>query len=382
AIAGADKNAAGNEQIAGFGFLNIEGAALIEAPGKHLRKTFRHVLNNDKGGGKIAGNLGEQVLECVGAAGGYADGDHTIGRKRGMRTFLGGRNSLGLGLGNGFRSPGALGDFNLLNELESDGVEMAGGRILRLGNEIDGAQCQGFEGSVGAFLGVGAEHDDGKRSVAHDHAQGFDTVHAGHFEVQGDDIGMQFRDFTYGKGAIHGSADDLDVGVALKNNGDQFPHQSGIIDHQDFDALFHAMAPKGSDRDNRERMAGTFKNRTTVPSPRMEAPLTRSLATMSPGRALMTSSSSPTRLSTTKPKRFSATPMTMTKLFFFFSPVASTAWMRLRPPRRTRVRICSRSRRTSRWSTRVISCSLTRLISMTEERGTAKRRPPTRKSRV
>src|SRR5208283_280382 len=290
----------------------------------------------------------------VRAAGGNADGNHAIGRKGGARAFLAGRNRLGLGLGNGFRPPGALGDFNLLDELESDGIEVAGSRILGLGHEIDGAQSQGLEGSVGTFLGVGAEDEDGERSVAHDHAQSFDAVHAGH----------------------------LDVGIAFENNGDQLPHEGGIIDHQNSDALSHAMAPKGKDRDNRVRMAGTFKIRTTVPSPRMDAPLTRSLATMSPGRALITSSSSPTRLSTTKPKRFSATPMTITKLFFFFSPGASTAWMRLRPPRRTSVRICSRSRRTSRWSTRVISCSLTRLISMTEERGTAKRRPPTRKSRV
>src|SRR5271157_4088031 len=193
-----------------------------------------------------------------------------------------------------------------------------------------------------------AEDNDGKRSAAHNHAQGFDAVHAGHFEIESNNIGMEFGDFAQGKSAIHGGADDLNIRVALKNNGDQFPHQRGIIDHQDSDAFLHAMAPKGKERDSRVRMAGTFKMRTTVPSPRIEAPLTRSLATISPGRALMTSSSSPTRLSTTKPKRLSATPMTITKLFFFFSPGASTAWMRLSPLRRTKVRICSRSRRTSR----------------------------------
>ena len=68
---------------------------------------------------------------------------------------------------------------------------------------------------------------------------------------------------------------------------------------------------------NRATTAGTFRIRTTVPSPRMEAPLTRSLDTMSLGSALMTNSSSPTSESTTRPKRFSAAPMTMTKLVFF-----------------------------------------------------------------
>ena len=64
--------------------------------------------------------------------------------------------------------------------------------------------------------------------------------------------------------------------------------------------------------------AGTLRIRTTVPSPRIDAPLTKSLAMISDGSALMTSSSSPTRLSTSRPKRFSAAPMTMTKLRFFF----------------------------------------------------------------
>ena len=43
----------------------------------------------------------------------------------------------------------------------------------------------------------------------------------------------------------------------------------------------HAMAPRGMARERRESTAGTFRIRTTVPSPRIEAPLTRSLEMMS-----------------------------------------------------------------------------------------------------
>src|SRR5439155_22652875 len=103
---------------------------------------------------------------------------------------------------------------------------------------------------------------------------------------------------------------------AREDGGDQLPHEGGVIDDENSDALAHAIAPSGVARESRERTAETFKMRTTVPSPRMEAPLTRSLETISPGRALITSSSSPTRLSTRRPKRFSAAPMTMTKCFF------------------------------------------------------------------
>src|SRR5215469_10367145 len=195
---------------------------------------------------------------------------------------------------------------------------------------------------------MGAEHDDGKRGAAHDHAQGLEAVHARHFEIEGDHVGMEFFNLAKGERAIHGGANDLDVRIALEDQGNQLPHERGIVDDQYSHAVFHAMAPRGRDRDRRERIAGTLRIRTTVPSPRMEAPLTRSLVTISPGNALITSSSSPTRLSTTSPKRFSAIPMTTTKFFVFLEFAASTGWMRLIWFKRTRVRICSRRRSTSR----------------------------------
>src|SRR6266481_8012900 len=162
-----------------------------------------------------------------------------------------------------------------------------------------------------------AEDDYRKGRATHNRAQGFQAVHARHFEVEGDDVRLEFSDLAQGEGAVHGGADDLDVRIALEDHGNQLPHESGIVDDQDSDAFFHAIAPRGRDRDSRERIAGTLRIRTTVPSPRIEAPLTRSLATISPGRALMTSSSSPTMLSTTRPKRFSAKPMTTTKFLVF-----------------------------------------------------------------
>src|SRR5271154_4297369 len=197
-----------------------------------------------------------------------------------------------------------------------------------------------------------AEKNDGHGRALHDQAQRFHAIHARHFQVEGDDVGMQLFNFLQSESSIHGCADHFDVRVAREDRGDQFPHQGGIIHDENFDAGgAHAMAPNGRERDRRERTAGTFKMSTTVPSPRMEAPLTRSLEIMSLGSALMTSSSSPTMLSTTRPKRFSAAPITMTKCFFFAGSV-SIEGNRLRCSRRTRVRIWSRRRRTSRWSMR------------------------------
>src|SRR5579863_4382225 len=141
---------------------------------------------------------------------------------------------------------------------------------------------------------MSAEHDHRKRSVAHDQAQRFHAVHARHFEIESDHVGIELGDFLQSEGAVHGGADDFNERVALNDFGNEFPHEGGIIHDEDSNAFAHAIASRGIARERRERTAGTFKIKTTVPSPRMDAPLTRSLATMSAGKALMTNSSSPT----------------------------------------------------------------------------------------
>src|SRR4029077_4379980 len=109
-----------------------------------------------------------------------------------------------------------------------------------------------------------------------------------------DDIRMELFDFFQRESAVHGGSYDLNLRVARQDVRDELAHQRGIVHHQDSYAVFHAMAPSRIERERRESTAGTFKIKTTVPSPRIDAPLTRSLATMSAGNALMTSSSSPT----------------------------------------------------------------------------------------
>src|SRR5258708_11736246 len=168
------------------------------------------------------------------------------------------------------------------------------------------------------------EKNDRNRRALHDQAERLHPIHAGHFEVESDDVGAQFFNFLQRECAIHGRSDHFDGRISGKNRGNQFPHQSGIVNDENADAFAHAIAPSGVARERRERTAGTFKIRTTVPSPRMEAPLTKSLAMSSPGSALITSSSSPTIWSTSKPKRRSAAPMTITNFFFSFF-VSSTA---------------------------------------------------------
>src|SRR5579863_10366610 len=110
--------------------------------------------------------------------------------------------------------------------------------------------------------------------AAHDQTKSFNAIHAGHFQVESNYVGMQFLDFLQREGTIHGGANDFDGGIAFEDGGNELPHQSGIIDDQDSDAGAHAMAPRGVARERRASTAGTLRMRTTVPSPRMEAPLT------------------------------------------------------------------------------------------------------------
>src|SRR5215467_1764172 len=189
-------------------------------------------------------------------------------------------------------------------------------RFFWLLEKIDRAQCESLQRGIAALFRMRAEENDGQRRPFHDQPQHLHPVHAWHFKIEGDDIRLKLFDFLKSEGAVHRRTNDFNRRVPRKNRRDQLPHESGIIDDEDADAFAHAIAPRGAVRLRRERIAGTFRMRTTVPSPRMDAPLTRSLETISPGRALMTSSSSPTRLSTTSPKRFSEAPITMTKFFF------------------------------------------------------------------
>src|SRR6266853_1819742 len=185
-----------------------------------------------------------------------------------------------------------------------------------------------------------AEDDHRHGSTAHNQTQGFQAIHSRHFQVESDDVWVELFDFLQCERAIHSGADHFDGRIPLQDGGNKFPHECGIIDDKYSDALAHAIAPKGVARERRERTAGTFRISTTVPSPRMEAPLTRSLEIISVGSALITNSSSPTMLSTISPKRFSAAPITITKVrFFFLASGALTAWIWLRLFKRTSVRI-------------------------------------------
>src|SRR5256885_12118941 len=235
--------------------------------------------------------------------------------------------------------------FDLADQLGGDFFHLRLGGVARLGDKIECAQRQSFESGRGAGGGVRADDDDRQLVRAGDLPQGFHAVHTRHIEIERDHVRLELVNLAQCKAAINSGADDFDGLIALQDLRDHLAHERGVIYHQHADFFAHAVAPLSRG----EALAGAlpsllttaamFRMRTTLPSPRIEAPLTRSVATNWSSKALITNPSSPTSFSTTKPKRCSPMAITMMKNFFCADGWACTCSR----SSRSRVRILSRN---------------------------------------
>ena len=172
------------------------------------------------------------------------------------------------------RGAGRSGDLDFHRQLCRDLFDAARGRVWRFRDEIKGAEGKSFERYGGAALGLCAEDDHGDTMSARNLAKHLDAVHARHVQIERHDLGMEFGNLLQANGPVHGRANDFDGGVALQHLRDEFPHQRGVIHNQNADFFAHAVAPTAGIRARCEITAGIFRIKTTVPSPRMEAPLT------------------------------------------------------------------------------------------------------------
>jgi hypothetical protein len=105
----------------------------------------------------------------------------------------------------------------------------------RLGQEVDGAQFEGLQGDFGAGRGQGRNHDHRHRSQAHKPVQELEAVHARHFHVQGQDVGIERLDHLARDHGIGRRADHIEIRCAADDLGQQRPHQCGVIDHEYLD---------------------------------------------------------------------------------------------------------------------------------------------------
>src|SRR5713226_5654198 len=254
AVSRTDENAAGKEQIAGTRFVNFKSATFVEALGEHFGETLGHVLHDQNCGMKIRGNLRQNKLQRVWTARGNSDGDDAARWKRGARPFFW-RSGFLDDDRRKFAAGGALGDFYFCDQLVSNFVEVAGGGVFWFCQKIYRAEGESFERGVATLFRMSAEENDRQGSAPHDEAKGLDAVHARHLEIEGHDIGLELCNFFQSECAVHGGTDNFDRRVARQDRGNQFPHESGIIDDEDSDAFAHAMAPSGLARERREMTA-------------------------------------------------------------------------------------------------------------------------------
>src|SRR2546421_10163525 len=141
-----------------------------------------------------------------------------------------------------------------------------------------------------------ADDDNGNAVAAHDLFQHLQAAHAGHFQIKSDHLRLEVFDFFQSEVAIHGCTHDVDGIVGFENLGNELAHQGRVIDHQYADrlgvhcrtsadkrlpaaaAMTFERATSVPLRTKRSMTAVRFMISTTRPSPRIDAPLTRSVA--------------------------------------------------------------------------------------------------------
>src|SRR5580658_7547456 len=217
-----------------------------------------------------------------------------------------------------------------------------GGSVFRFGDEVEGPEPKRLHRHRSAFRAMRTENDDGHRLPPHNFFQRVDPVHARHFQIKRDHVRLQLFNFFQGEVSVHRRAHHFNRFVGSQHLRDQLPHQRRIVDHEHAHEVFlHACPPvpeaiaviairirsvwvSSSPEFTRpvssgfalaacSTTAGRLRISTTRPSPRIDAPETRSVEKVWSSRALITSSSSPSSASTISPYFLSPTEMTSTK---------------------------------------------------------------------
>ena len=133
------------------------------------------------------------------------------------------------------------GNTYLVHNLPCQVFEAFGQTDAGFGDEVDRAEFQCAHGDVGATFGQGRYHDHGGGAQAHEAAQEFNAVHFWHFDVQRNDVRIEFADhFPRDQGVI-GGADAFHVGLAIDDFSQQAAHQGRIV--YDYHAYFFHTSP-------------------------------------------------------------------------------------------------------------------------------------------
>src|SRR5262249_40599205 len=173
----------------------------------------------------------------------------------------------------------------------------ARGNIRWLRNEVKSPERERPQRDGRSLRAVRADHDHRQPVPPHDFSQHVEAAHSRHLEIERDYLGSQLFNLLKAEVSIHGGADNLNRVVSLKNLRNEFAHQSRIVHYKHSYRLgahwrtspaalaawpgniakWPTFVPS---RVNRSMTAARFMISTTRPSPKIEAPLTRSVATV------------------------------------------------------------------------------------------------------
>jgi hypothetical protein len=218
-----------------FGQLDARRAILVERARHGGGKTLVDVLDDHRGRA-IDGEIAQQGLECLDPAGRRADRDqaravddrearlagHARGRGRGRRGLARGKAHLGGRADHG-------------GQLVAIAKGAAPAAQFALGEAVDRAERERAGGGIGALLRRARDDDHRGRAQLHDLFEEIEPVHAGHFHVEGDHVGVQLADHLAPFGGIGGGGHDFDVGLAREPVGEDRAHRGRILDNHHAD---------------------------------------------------------------------------------------------------------------------------------------------------
>src|ERR1019366_43016 len=113
----------------------------------------------------------------------------------------------------------------------SDRVRTAG-----FGQNFDGAEFQGLKGGKAGRLSQAADDDGRHRVEMHQLFQEGEAIHAGHFDIQRDHVGLEREDFVARDVGVGRGADHLDVALAGQGFAEDSADNRGIVNDQDADS--------------------------------------------------------------------------------------------------------------------------------------------------
>src|SRR5262249_38394779 len=106
----------------------------------------------------------------------------------------------------------------------------------------EGAHGQCLEGYRRSFRAVRAHQDDRQAMAAHDFFEHVQAPHAGHFQIERYNLGLELFNLLETEVSVHGCTYHLDRTIGLYDLRDQLPHKGGVVDNQDSYGSTHCCA--------------------------------------------------------------------------------------------------------------------------------------------